>query len=571
MFVAEYQKPDEPFILVIDDDELLNDLFCGYFDGNGFSTEAAYGVREGLEFLISNSHVDLILLDYQLSDGTGLDLLRQLDDCPDINKPPVIMISANEDPDFLELCFSRGVADYIIKPVNLSLLALKVSTLIRSVSMQRLIIRQNTELEYFKQESEREEAIAKFTYEYLLRQNSQHIEGISIWLKSSSSFSGDMTLTKISPSGDLYFLLADATGHGLSAAITIMPVVTIFDSMVAKGFHIQSIVAEINKKLVRDTPPDRFVAAIVIQLRQEQQEIDVWNGGMPTAYWSCDGEILQEFKSQHMALGILDDDVFDANVVTLEADKSGIIVAYSDGLIEELNDEGEYLSSLKVVDIIKNLGENAKQGLVDALHKHTGRDNYKDDVSICSLNPQVIFKRCSEQFIQSLQGGVIQTNISDFSWSMRVSGNKIATSDIPPMCNKFLQDMGLNQKFCQIVFVVISEMISNAVDHGILKLNSSLKENPDGFFAYFSEREHRMKNLTAQDFLELSLRWVVESEKPQLQVSVLDSGSGYFSHENDDDSGRIMSGRGMRLIRNLTSSVEVFAPGNHIKAVISPI
>src|SRR5690606_24642607 len=121
---------------------------------------------------------------------------------------PVIMISGNEDPVFLEQCFASGVADYIIKPVNLSLLALKVSSLIKSVSLQRLISLQNMELERFKQEAEREESIAKFTYEYLLRQNSQSIDGVSIWLKPSTSFSGDIALAKMSPGGDLYFLLA---------------------------------------------------------------------------------------------------------------------------------------------------------------------------------------------------------------------------------------------------------------------------------------------------------------------------------------------------------------------------
>jgi two-component system, HptB-dependent secretion and biofilm response regulator len=387
MSLNEYDRPSAPYILVIDDDVFLNELFCGFFHEKGFATGSAYSLEGAIKFLAENSCIDMILLDYQLSDGTGLELLERLDDYTSINKPPVIMISANEDPEFLERCFSCGVADYIIKPVNLSLLALKVSSLIKSVAMQQLITHQNAELERFKSEAEREEAVAKFTYEYLLRHNSENIEGVSIWLKSSSSFSGDMALTKISPSGDLYFLLADATGHGLSAAITIMPVVTIFDSMVAKGFHIQSIVTEINKKLIRDTPQDRFVAAIVIQLRQEQKEIDVWNGGMPTAYWTCDGEILQEFRSQHMALGILEDNLFDANVVTVDADKSGTIVTYSDGLIEELNDEGEYFSSPKALSLIKLLGVNAKQGLVDELYKHTGRDNFKDDVSICSLNP----------------------------------------------------------------------------------------------------------------------------------------------------------------------------------------
>jgi two-component system, HptB-dependent secretion and biofilm response regulator len=293
-----------PYILVVDDDELLNGLFCQFLFTKGFHPLSAYNLVGAVDFFKRGVKGDLFLLDYQLPDGNGLELLGMINVDASSQCPPIIMISAKEDPVFLEDCFACGVADYIIKPVNLSLLALKIGALIKSAAMQRVISLQNTELERFKQEAEREESVAKFTYEYLLRQNNQMIDGVSIWLKSSSSFSGDVALAKVSPDGSLFFLLADATGHGLSAAITIMPLVSIFNSMVEKGFHLHEVVTEINKKLIRDTPQDRFVAAILIQLHQECNEIGVWNGGMPTAYWVNDGEVLQTFYSQHMALGV---------------------------------------------------------------------------------------------------------------------------------------------------------------------------------------------------------------------------------------------------------------------------
>lgn len=386
MIMNDIQGSSPHYILVIDDDELLNGLFCQFLQTKGFKTGSAYSLSGAIEALKKNPQVDLILLDYQLGDGNGLEFLVEANDQILIENPPVIMISGNEDPGFLENCFACGVADYIIKPVNLSLLALKVSALIKTVAMQRVITIQNAELERFKQEAEREEAVAKFTYEYLLHQNSQLIDGVSIWLKSSSSFSGDIALARISPSGDFYFLLADATGHGLSAAITVMPVIAIFNSMVAKGFHIQPIVAEMNKKLIHDTPPDKFVAAILIQIHQELKKIDVWNGGMPTAYWMHQGEILRAFKSQHMALGILEEDLFDANVVTCDFVGQGCIITYSDGLIEEINVEGNSFSSLKVEELVQIRSDNLQSVLINALKEHTGLDQYKDDVSICMLD-----------------------------------------------------------------------------------------------------------------------------------------------------------------------------------------
>jgi DNA-binding response OmpR family regulator len=556
-----------PYILVVDDDELLNGLFCQFLLTKGFEPLSAYNLVGAVDLFKRGINVDLILLDYQLPDGNGLELLDMMNADASSQIPPIIMISAKEDPVFLENCFACGVADYIIKPVNLSLLALKVSALIKSAAMQRVISLQNTELERFKKEAEREELVAKFTYEYLLRQNSQMIDGVSMWLKSSSSFSGDIALAKVSPGGDLFFLLADATGHGLSAAITIMPVASIFNSMVEKGFHIQPIVAEINKKLIRDTPQDRFVAAILIQLHQERQEIEVWNGGMPVAYWVDDGEVLQAFHSRHMALGILDEDMFDASVITCNFPGKGTIVIYSDGLIEEVNTDGCSFSSARVAELVKTKVNNLQSFLINSLKEYTGRDCYRDDVSICMLELQKIFSSCKQQLSDSISHGYVQEDIGDFSWSVKISGQKIATCEIPPLCNKFLQSLNINQVFCQIIFLVVSEMVSNAIDHGILELDSSLKEAPDGFGLYFNERDSRLAQLTDADFIELVLVWEAGGAYPHLEVSMHDSGTGYDHCASDN---ALMSGRGLQLIRNLAHKVEVSPPGNFIKATIVP-
>lgn len=379
---------DKPIrILLVDDDQQLNELLCEFLRSKGFLAYSAFSFAEAKCKLSTDHEIDLVLLDYELGDGNGLQLMRTLTVESAYAVPPIIMISVNEDPEFLEDCFSCGIADYIIKPINLSLLALKVKAFINAVSMQQVIKSQNSELARFKQEAEREEAVAKFIYEYLLGQNSQSIEGVNIWLKPSSAFSGDLAITCIAPGGDLYFMLADATGHGLSAAITIIPAVSIFTSMVTKGFHIKSIVAELNKKINRDTPSDRFVAAIVVQVQKDQHRLDIWNGGMPTAYWVSDGVVQQKFRSRHMALGILGENQFDAEVETYCFSSRGFLFACTDGLLEERNSAGECFSRRKVVDIIQSNPVDLHQQLISALHTHAGHETYSDDISICTLTP----------------------------------------------------------------------------------------------------------------------------------------------------------------------------------------
>ena len=551
-------------ILVVDDDLILTDLFCAFLNSRGFETLSAYSLESAEHYLAEENSLDLILLDYQLGDGLGTDLLEKSHHQPG-SMPPVIMISANEDSEFLEACFAKGIADYIIKPVNLSLLALKVRSLINSIRLQRLVAAQKIELEKFKSNTQREEAVAKFTYEYLVTRNSQTCKGIEQYLQSHSSFSGDIAISQVAPSGDLYFLLADATGHGLSAAITIMPLVTVFNSKVAKGFHLQQIVTEINRKLVNDTPADRFVAAIVVELNFTKSEMSVWNGGMPTAYWVDNGKILHRFASRNMALGILDEDMFDADVAIMDLPETGLLFMCSDGLIEQRNAAGEQLGRERLESLLTQSNSPVRD-LQVALEQHAAGQLYDDDISICSLDPAAILADQSSQTIIDKINQLHQS-IPPFVWNLTMSGQKLAHADLPVMANQFLQYSGMDQKTCQKVFAIITELVVNSIDHGILGLSSDLKQSPEGFMQYFLSREKLLNNLTDEHSVELCLQWQDINGSKKLSISCRDTGPGYNYLEQGSGKNQY-AGRGLLLVRNLSESVEIFAPGNFIRVIL---
>ncbi|RYY74089.1 MAG: response regulator [Gammaproteobacteria bacterium] len=563
-----YSNPNLSRILVVDDDEMLNTLFCSFLNSKGFETLSASGITEAKAILRGKNSVDLILLDYLLNDGTGMDLLQPEALATYSDIAPVIMISSNEEPKFLEQCFASGVNDYIIKPVNLSLLALKVESQINSSRMQRLIKIQNKKLENFKKESEREEQIAKLTYEYLLHQNSYEYNGVHVWLQSFAAFSGDMMLVKKSPSGHLYFILADATGHGLAAAITIMPVVTIFNSMVAKGFHIQKIATEINRKLVTDTPEDRFVAAVLIEINPFRRELNVWNGAMPPVFWVEEGKVIHEFQSNHMALGILDETMFDASIATTDLPDEGFILAYSDGLIEQENIHKQPFSKQKLINILAQQPIDLLAELSSSLSQHAGDLDYSDDISVGVIRPKDVFNNFTDLLTPSLQIGRASNNTNCFSWNVKLCGRQLENCEIPPLCNHFLQQLGFDQQLCQKIFTVVAEMISNGLDHGVLNLSSSIKEEPDGFVQYFYARERRLKTLSDKDFIKLSIQWMPDEAHGHLIIEVEDSGKGYTPQMKANNALFRYSGRGNELIEKLSASVEIIPPGNKIRATI---
>ncbi|MDD3196388.1 MAG: LytTR family DNA-binding domain-containing protein [Paludibacter sp.] len=101
--------------LIIDDEAPIRDLISGILENYSEKTEVcgtADGVKTGLE-AIRHHNPELVLLDVNLTDGTGFDLLRQLDEI----KFAVIFITAYEK--YAVKAFRFSAVDYIMKPVNI--------------------------------------------------------------------------------------------------------------------------------------------------------------------------------------------------------------------------------------------------------------------------------------------------------------------------------------------------------------------------------------------------------------------------------------------------------------------
>lgn len=536
-------------ILVCDDDELLNAQLCSVLEERGYRIFSALSLQEARELLGTISGIDLLLLDYQLGDGQGLELVRE-------TSLPVMMISVLEDAFFLENCFDYGVSDYLIKPVNIPLLVLKVRTLLESLTLQELIREQKKALEQFKAESKREEEIAKFTYEYLFGQKTAWRPGVEIWIKSLTSFSGDVALMRESPSGDGYFLLADATGHGLSAAITIMPVVSIFNSMVEKGFDLPSIVTEINKKLVQSVPDDRFVAALLVQFRWRCGEMLVWNGAMPPAVWCDAGRILDTFPSQHMALGILEDGSFNAKCYSGKIPATGSLLAYSDGLLDARNGQGEVFSHLRVNQVIRQNPPALLPALVDALHSYHERSDFDDDVSICLLTPSVIAAGA-----QDVIGEITSDIKNSFSWQIQLCGQQLANSDLAGFSDHILQMLTLDRPARQRAFSLISELLAYGLDGRLLQLDPALRQQPDALAYYFEQRRLRLTELTEADTLLLQVS--CKSGDSQVLFSLEDSGKPYAAQAKSTAVAQL------DVLRQLASRIELEPPGNRLCAYMA--
>lgn len=113
--------------LIIDDEESLANNTCDYLNMYDVKTYACYSKKEYEEFFIKNS-ASLILLDINLSDGSGFDICKEIRKDKDI---PILFISARNTDDDKIIALTIGGDDYIEKPYSLGVLLAKVKAILK--------------------------------------------------------------------------------------------------------------------------------------------------------------------------------------------------------------------------------------------------------------------------------------------------------------------------------------------------------------------------------------------------------------------------------------------------------
>ncbi len=111
-------------ILIIDDDEMMCASLSKLINRLEHECFCANRLNEGKKILAADIF-DIVLLDVQLPDGSGLDLLPEIDKLP--SPPEVIIITSAGDPDGAELAIKGGAWDYIEKPFSVHAITLEIN------------------------------------------------------------------------------------------------------------------------------------------------------------------------------------------------------------------------------------------------------------------------------------------------------------------------------------------------------------------------------------------------------------------------------------------------------------
>jgi serine phosphatase RsbU (regulator of sigma subunit) len=239
-------------------------------------------------------------------------------------------------------------------------------------------------LQAYHDHQEAENALASDILTRQLTRSGLFDPALASWVAPAAGVSGDVIAAARTAEGELFVMLADATGHGLAASISTLPLLTLFYEMVDWGMALPAIVARINDQLCQALPSSRFVAAAFLAIDERSHRAEAWIGGLPPLLLlDTDGKVVRVLDSKRVPLGIVEFDGEMSKVESIEIVPGSQFVLLSDGLIEAANAAGDPFGMARLQSTLAAAPAERRIAAVQtALQLHLGEAEPHDDVTL---------------------------------------------------------------------------------------------------------------------------------------------------------------------------------------------
>lgn len=549
-------------ILVVDDNKQNRDMMSFILSSDGHQVIEAEDGQQALD-IVSKQIPDLIFMDVIMPVMDGFEATQAIREYLGEIHVPILFLTGLSDDETLSKCLSLGGDDFLYKPVTHQVLRAKIKSHGRIRALTKQLNQQKQELMQHKISMEHEYDIAKNVFEAAMGSSLKNCKNTRSFLAPATNFSGDILLTAQSPAGSLYVLLADFTGHGLPAAIGALPVSQIFFEETARGESVIEIARKLNKTLEKFLPDDMFAAAAILEMNKTGNRVTLWNGGLPDIL-VCDskGKLKEKIRSQHMALGIAQDCDFNREVLIKYFEKGDRIYLYSDGLTELKNSEGQRYGNDRLLTHFNGYSSDTFNQIINDNRNFLGDEKQQDDVTFLEIN-------CAPVLIaEPVIGDIVPEDKLPWSVHMDLQPNELRErAPIALLTDMICSAPGI-ARYKDNLHTILTELFSNALEHGVLELSSKLKCSDEGYLDYYQQRMDRLMQLS-KGYVHLKADFVVTQGKGVLSLIVTDSGKGF------DLDGRVMAkqddafGRGIALVSSLCDSVEYLSGGTSVEVCLN--
>jgi len=198
--------------------------------------------------------------------------------------------------------------------------------------------------------------------------------------------SGDYYDVVVRPDGRIYFMIADVSGKGITAALVMSSVATAFNIFTRSDPTPADLMHEINATLAPKTAPTKFVTTVCGVLDPAKGTVDFTNAGhVPPLVVSRDG--VEKLDKTDMVVGLFPSATYRNQSITLE--RGDTLVLFTDGVTEAEDASEEQLGLAPVADILRTMHGAPAQRILDTIdervHTFVGNVPAGDDVTMLAL------------------------------------------------------------------------------------------------------------------------------------------------------------------------------------------
>ncbi|MDH5547092.1 MAG: fused response regulator/phosphatase [Gammaproteobacteria bacterium] len=561
-------QSDKAKILVVDDDITNISLLKAIFQRLGYQVFAANNGEEAIAQYQSLSP-DVILMDIMMPVVNGYEATVRIRELESDTFTPIIFVTALTDDDSLAKCIECGGNDFLTKPYNTILIDAKIKSFLQLRSLYHSEREKIAHIEKHNVWLENEYRISEGVINKITKKEHLHEESIKFKISPKALFNGDILMVTKTPEKITRVMIGDFTGHGMSGAIGSIPVAGIFYSMTEKGFSIEAIVREINSRLSSVLPVGIFLAAALIDYDPRSKHLRVWNGGSPDIMIYSDEKhkIRRTIESKNYPFAVVSSDEFKIEMEDVFLRKGDRIIAFTDGALSVFDEFSNKIRNTGVYSVISKTddGEKLFDNILDCLTNYPKRHDLIDDVTLIEITTSGVSEEIS--FTES-SVEAFDADDSQVQWSMsyELRPGILRKMDPIPMIMQSLGEMEYISEHKQPLYLILRELFSNALDHGLLNLDSRIKQQTNGFEKFYDEKERRLESLDSGK-IEIRLNCSIDGRNGAVLVNVKDSGNGFDFVELEKSSAESSyHGRGVTILNQICAELRYIGNGNEVLA-----
>ncbi|MGJ4891880.1 PP2C family protein-serine/threonine phosphatase [Bradyrhizobium sp. HKCCYLR20261] len=387
-------------ILIADDDPLCRRLVAGVLRAQKFTNiEFAEGGLSAME-QVHSFRPDLMLLDMQMPDISGLDVCRRLRAKPEFADVPILVQTATVDRKKMGELFSAGASDFLSKPLNPSELIARVVVHLERWNSLR-------ELRDYRERISRElEAAHRMQVELLpdpvtLQWAARTADlRMATYNRSSSELGGDLWGILPISNGAFGIFLADFTGHGVNAALNTFRLHALIHEYKALHDDPGALLSMLNERLVRLLRTGQFATFMYVVVNHRANVLKCASAGAPPAILvqGIDGRA-RLCDTSGFPLGV--ERGVQYRTSRRKFSPGSLLLLFSDGLSEFPNAKGERIGDDGLVKALNACGPAlAPQEVIDRLCSAAGigeASPLPDDTTIVCLDRRAGLRHNAER------------------------------------------------------------------------------------------------------------------------------------------------------------------------------